>query len=298
MLKRIIFLIILSQLLLTACSNLGDIGLNQNSVENIRRAQEIAKISKDIYDIQGILKNDDVDFSTISSNFKVFGITEYLSIAEIITDLDSMTKSLDDGDLSLEELEEYSRLTGIMVSLLTPEENGIRGSRGVSSTVENNTLYSSKANKAKKVVTLAGVNAYDLDAIESFKLPENTLLLSKLDLIDSLYYYNNELYSGLAYSSFKNGQISEFKTIKNGSLSGPSYAWYEDGSYAMQANFLDGYLSGRFIAWSEVGDTIYDIYFNKGQFKSDLQYERDSTREESDAESTEGESDSEGNSGE
>jgi len=289
MLKRIIFLIIISQLLLIACSNLGDRGLDQNSVDNIRKAQEVAKISRDIYDIQGIINNDEVSFSTVAASFKVFGLTDYSSFADLLTELDSMTKSLDDGDLSLTELQEYSRLTETMILILDPPDNQTKSDYPASG---------KETDKKTKVVTLAEVNAYDLDSIDDFKLPENTFDLAKLDLLDSLYYYKGELYTGRAYSSFKNGQISEYKTIKNGLLSGPSYAWYEDGTHAMQANFLDGYLAGRFIAWSEVGDTIYDIFFNKGQFKSDLQYERDTTREESDGEATEGEADSEGNSGE
>lgn len=286
MLKRFIYIILLSQLLLFGCSNLG---LGQGSVENIRRAQEVAKISKDIYDIRDAINNDEVNFSTVSGSFKVFGIKEYLSLSEIMTDLGSMSKALEDGDLSLVELEQYSRLTGILVQIINPPDNQTR---------VNNSATEKQNDKNMKAIILADIQAYDNDSIEGFKLPENTLSLAKLDLIDSLYYYGDQLYSGIAYSSFENGQISEFKTIKYGALSGPSYAWYEDGSYAMQANFLNGYLSGRFIAWSEVGDTIYDIYFNKGQFNSDLQFERDTTREDQDSEASEGEADSEGNSGE
>ena len=299
MLKRFLYIILLSHLLVIGCSSFTNLGMDQASIDNVRKAQEIAKISKDIYDIQHIIKTEDVNISTMSEKFKVFGIKEYLTMAELVTDLKSISNSLDDEDVSLSELEEYSELTGLLVNFLTPEKSEIRGIRErVNYTVEGNLLYPPQANKAKKVVTLAEVNAQDNDSIEDFELPKNTLLLSKLDLIDSLYYYNQKLYTGIAYSSFDNGQISEFKTMKDGFLSGPVYAWYEDGSYAMQANFLDGYLTGRFLAWSEVGDVIYDIYFNKGQFNSDLQYERDTAREDQEVDSAEGESDSEGNSGE
>lgn len=292
MLKRFFFIILLTQLLLIACSSFSNVGNNQGSLDKIKKTQEIAKISKDIYDIRNIIKKGEVNFSTISANFKVFGIKEYLSLAEIMTDLSSMTKALEDGDLSLAELEQYSKLTGILVHILDSPVNGTRSDYSAPAKLANH------QGQKLKAVTLADVNAINNDSIEDFKLPEDTFLLAKLDLIDSLYYYENRLYTGIAYSSFENGQISEFKSIKHGALSGPSYAWYQDGSYAMQATFLEGYLSGRFIAWSEVGDIIYDIYFNKGQFKSDLQYERDSTRQEQDAETSEGEADSEGNSGE
>ncbi len=164
--------------------------------------------------------------------------------------------------------------------------------------ISRETEQSSPSLSNKKVVTLAEINSYNIESIEEFTLPEDAIFLSDLDLIDSLYYDNYELFSGKAYSFFDNGQIGEFKTIKEGRLSGPAYSWYEDGTYAMQANFLNGYLAGRFIAWSEVGDLIYDIYFDKGQFQSDLQYERDTTREQEDSDASEGDADSQGNSGE
>ena len=289
MLKRIIYIILLAQLLLIACSSLGDMALDQDSVENIRKAQEIAKISKDIYDIQSVIQNEDVDFSTVAANFKDFGITEYQSFAEIITDMASIAKSLDDGNLSLDELQEYSRLTGAMILILDSPDNPVKGD------YSGSTL---QMDIDAKAVTLAEINTSDLDSIEEFKLPDDAILLEHLNLLDSLYYYGNELFNGQAYSRFDNGQIGEFKTIKDGRLSGPAYAWYEDGTYAMQANYLNGYLAGRFIAWSEVGDLVYDIYFDKGQFQSDLQFERDTSREEQEADASEGEGDSEGNRGE
>ncbi len=148
------------------------------------------------------------------------------------------------------------------------------------------------------VVRLSEVSSLDIESIENFQLPETAIEITQLNIIDSLYYMNGNLYSGTAYSSFKNGQIKEFKSIKDGRLSGPAYNWYEDGSYAMEANFLNGYLAGRFVAWSEVGDLIYDMYFDKGQFKSDLQYERDTDREDQGEEAGEGDADSDENSGE
>jgi antitoxin component YwqK of YwqJK toxin-antitoxin module len=289
MLKRLLYLILLAQLLIIGCSSFTDLGMDDVSIEKIRKTQEIAKISKDLYDINQIIKSNEVNFASLSTNFAIMGMQEYQSMDELVLDLKTMSSSLQDDDISLEELEKYSKFSGLLVSALNPPVNTNRS---------NNSVSSTQKRAEKKVVTLAEINSLDNDSIEDFKLPENAQLLSSLDIIDTLYYYNNQLYSGMAYSSFKNGQLSEFKTIKNGFLSGPSYAWYQDGSYAMQANFLDGYLSGRFQAWSEVGDVIYDIYFNKGQFNSDLQYERDSTREEQDSEASEGESDSEGNSGE
>lgn len=155
-----------------------------------------------------------------------------------------------------------------------------------------------KSHNSNNVVTFAEINSLSFDSIENFELPADAVLLSQLDIRDSLYYMDETLFTGTAYSLFENRQLGQFKTIKDGKLSGPAYAWYENGAYAMEANFLDGYLAGRFMAWSEVGDLIYDIYFDKGQFQSDLQYERDSAREEQEMDSTEGDGDSEGNGGE
>lgn len=189
----------------------------------------------------------------------------------------------------------YLFIVGCSNNRMNKEESG-----NIDITKESQEISKASLRKVNKdnVVTLAEIKSLNPDSIESFQLPPEAVLLSELNIRDSLYYLDKQLFTGSAYSLFENKQISQFKTMKNGRLSGPAYAWYEDGSYAMEANFLDGYLAGRFIAWSEVGDLIYDIYFDKGQFQSDLQYERDSAREEQEMDTTEGDGDSESNSGE
>lgn len=266
--------------------------MDKDNIDKVRKNQEIAKISKNIYDIQNFVSNDLVDFSTLSTNLQASGLKEYRSREDLTKDLKSMAKSLDNGELSLSELKEYSKFTGTLTRLL--ESSGSQ----LSTTYSSETSQSSAKSNGRKVVTLAEVNSYSIDSIEDFKLPQESILLSELNIIDSLYYYNQGLFTGTAYSMFENRQIGEFKTIKEGRLSGPAYSWYQDGSYAMQANFVDGYLAGRFIAWSEVGDLIYDIYFDKGRFQSDLQYERDTTREQQEMDSSDGDADSQQNSGE
>lgn len=136
------------------------------------------------------------------------------------------------------------------------------------------------------------------DSIEDFKLSPEALLLDELGETDSLVYYQGSPFTGSAYSKFPDGQIGEYKSFRNGRLSGPSFAWYPDGTPALQANYMDGFLYSRFLAWSEVGDVIYDLFFDRGMFQSDLQFERDTTREEREMEAAEDDADSEINLGE
>ena len=155
-----------------------------------------------------------------------------------------------------------------------------------------------RTNKMDKVVKLEAVVFDSTDSIEDFILSPEALLLDDLTEVNDLMYYQGTLFTGSAYSLFSDGQIGEFKSYKRGMLSGPAFAWYPDGTYALQANYMDGFLYSRFLAWSEVGDVIYDLYFDKGMFQSDLQFERDTAREEQDADVAEGDADSEINSGE
>ncbi len=297
MFKRLFYIILLIQFLSIGCSKLGKLGMDKGDIEKIKKGQEMAIISKNIYDIQDNLRKDDIDFSTISYNLLTNGFKEYKTIENLIDDLKSMSKSLEDGKVSLPELKEYSKFTGFLADISEPLASSyLTNTSNEKKTADSS--YTTQPTHDRKVVTLAEINSNNIESIEEFTLPEDAIIMDKLDLIDSLYYYNYELFNGKAYSLFDNGQIGEFKTIKEGRLSGPAYSWYEDGTFAMQANFIKGYLAGRFIAWSEVGDLIYDMYFDKGQFQSDLQYERDTTREQQDNDASEGDADSQGNSGE
>ena len=123
MLKRFLYLFLLSQMLLIACSNINKTDMEQANIENIRKSQEIAKISKDIYDLHNIVQNEEVDLSFISDKLKASGMTEYESAEELITALKSMSNSLEDENISLDELEKYSKLTGVLVKALATSES-------------------------------------------------------------------------------------------------------------------------------------------------------------------------------
>lgn len=197
--------------------------------------------------------------------------------------LEDISRRLKSEDISKQEINEYSQYLDKLKSYI---------SKYKISKIDDNQKNNHNA------VILTEINSLNVDSIENFVLPKEAILLSQLNIIDSLYYLGDNLFTGSAYSLFENKNIGEFKTINEGRLSGPAYAWYEDGTFAMEANYLNGYLAGRFLAWSEVGDLIYDIYFDKGKFQSDLQYERDTSREDQEQDATEGDADSEGNSGE
>jgi antitoxin component YwqK of YwqJK toxin-antitoxin module len=147
-------------------------------------------------------------------------------------------------------------------------------------------------------VTLIGVDREDVYEIDSYQLANSAIAESELVIRDSVVYYHNSSFTGIAFTYFDSEQIQQVKTFKDGILNGPMYAWYEDGTRAMQANYSNGYLHGRFLAWSDYGDIVYDIFFDKNQFKFDLQLKRDLSREDDQEGDDEADSDSKESGGE
>ncbi len=150
----------------------------------------------------------------------------------------------------------------------------------------------------KKIIILILLSMFCLTAfaeddvfdINLYKLPKEAINEQHIEIRDSIAYYQGDLFTGVSYSVFEDNQLEQVFSYLKGKLNGPSYAWYEDGTNAMQANYVNGYLNGRFIAWSSYGSIIYDIFFDKNQFRFDLQLNRDLTREDE----SEDDSDSEG----
>ena len=91
------------------------------------------------------------------------------------------------------------------------------------------------------------------------------------DLIyDELYnhYYldaKEKPFSGTCIEYFKNGSISEQKTIKNGKMTGEMIRYREDGSKKTSIQFEDNFIHGRVIFYDLKGNEDIIEYYEKGE---------------------------------
>ena len=75
---------------------------------------------------------------------------------------------------------------------------------------------------------------------------------SKLRKTFGLYFYSDELYSGLAFKLYENGQKQSEGTLKNGSAHGLATTWYENGQKKLEALYKDDKLISL-KEWNENG---------------------------------------------
>jgi antitoxin component YwqK of YwqJK toxin-antitoxin module len=89
-------------------------------------------------------------------------------------------------------------------------------------------------------------------------------------ILDELYnhYYLDDRekpFSGTCREYFKNGGISEQKTIKNGKMSGEMIRYREDGSKKTSIQFEDNFIHGRVIFYDLKGNEDIIEYYDKGE---------------------------------
>lgn len=72
-------------------------------------------------------------------------------------------------------------------------------------------------------------------------------------------------FSGNCIEYFKNGSISEQKTIKNGKMTGEMIRYREDGSKKTSIQFEDNFIHGRVIFYDLNGNEDIIEHYNKGE---------------------------------
>lgn len=69
---------------------------------------------------------------------------------------------------------------------------------------------------------------------------------------------------------YKNGQVMQKATYKNGKFDGKMTAWYENGAKKFEANNINGIQNGNFIVWDENGNVIQNETYVNGKITSSL----------------------------
>ena len=81
---------------------------------------------------------------------------------------------------------------------------------------------------------------------------------------ESLFYQNNEPFSGWIKGMYDSGQVRTLSHFIDGKLDGPSTAWHENGQKAAEGTYKDGEIvSGKY--WNSKGEEVGTRYEAEGK---------------------------------
>ena len=87
--------------------------------------------------------------------------------------------------------------------------------------------------------------------------------IKQLQLADSLYTLEGQVFSGVAYDCYKDKELKSVIHLYQGRLHGPKYMWYQGFKPAMNANYHLGKLRGHLQGWYANGQILYDLMIGK-----------------------------------
>lgn len=100
--------------------------------------------------------------------------------------------------------------------------------------------------------------------ISSISFSQNTDV-SKLKIIDSIYYSNGKLYNGKVFAKHDNGNIGMIGEVTNGKKEGTWTFWYSNGKKKRETTYINNKKEGITYYW----------YIN-GQMAKEIMYRNDS----------------------
>src|SRR5664279_4858152 len=79
---------------------------------------------------------------------------------------------------------------------------------------------------------------------------------------NSVYYYNNEPYSGFIAEYYPDGSLASKSGYINGKLDGISETWFTNGQPESKRFYKNGNKAGKSYSWYEDGTKRYEYNFN------------------------------------
>ena len=125
---------------------------------------------------------------------------------------------------------------------------------------------------------------YDEDQLtmQQFQLPDNAVSDTLLVVRDSMSYYNNKPFTGVAFAFYSNKRLKLAAEYKNGMKHGLMYVWYPDGKSQMLTYYRYGHINGRFKGWYQFGGVVYNLVLRDGHYTGDEMIDADATRNQAD----------------
>ena len=84
---------------------------------------------------------------------------------------------------------------------------------------------------------------------------QERVLFDSLKVDNDIAYYKSNLYTGIAFMKYENGQLKTEDNYKDGKFHGVCKNWYKNGQLELEANFKDGKLKSQ-KCWDEKGNKI------------------------------------------
>ena len=86
--------------------------------------------------------------------------------------------------------------------------------------------------------------------------------------LESVMYYQGELFTGTGYDVYDNGQLQTEQSYTNGELNGVWKEWYKDGKIWSEGNFKEGKEHGVEKWWHQNGELKFKGDYNNGELVS------------------------------
>jgi antitoxin component YwqK of YwqJK toxin-antitoxin module len=139
-------------------------------------------------------------------------------------------------------------------------------------------------------VAISALSAQTMDEdvllLRDYILPDNAIPESTLISKDSLSYYRDLPFTGVAFEKYENHHLKQVTEYKNGMKHGFQYVWYPDAKPLLLSNYKRGHLNGRFKGWYQFGGVIYDMFLKDSSFGGDQRYDDDAGRTDESTEDT------------
>ncbi len=127
----------------------------------------------------------------------------------------------------------------------------------------------------------------DYVAMKQYKLDKNAVPISDLAVVDSLYMFQGNVFTGTGYDRYSINQLKSVQTFKRGYIHGPYMIWYPDGAPQLFTNYIKGAPNGRFMGWYADGRVIYNLVLNQGKLAGDYLLDSDDSRQAAETDDTE-----------
>jgi antitoxin component YwqK of YwqJK toxin-antitoxin module len=114
----------------------------------------------------------------------------------------------------------------------------------------------------KKVLTVLTVCLVFTSCSQDRVLKEE--LINKGTQESPLFYYNGELFTGVEFDVYTNGQLKYEYTIKDGIYSGLVQNWYENGQLLSEGKAKNNIYDGLIKEWYENGQLRSEMFYSNG----------------------------------
>lgn len=104
-----------------------------------------------------------------------------------------------------------------------------------------------------------------ITSLVALSCSENRVLKNQTSIKENLIVYKENLFSGIVFDVYENGQLKEEGLYKNGKKEGLHQEWYQNGQSKFKKNYIDGKQNGLTISWNKNGGIRSESNYKNGK---------------------------------